>query len=199
MKRWTLYGILLLVCCCTGCLYTLNPLFTAKDLRFDPRLLGTWNTGEDKVIVTVATKEDLAGFPKALQALQARTYKIRSIEGQSHIESQYLCFLVVLGKEYYMDLYPLERHPSADVLRAMVIPGHKFFKVKLQDKNIELRDLDDEFLEEEIRQKKVSIAHLTRSDGTILVTAPTAELQQYVLKYTHVTAAFKHTPAIWNR
>ena len=49
--------------------------------------------------------------------------------------------------------------------------------------------MDNEWLEEMIDEKKVNIAHV-RLEDRIILTAPTEELQKFVLKYAEDTDAF---------
>lgn len=199
MKRWTLYSILALICCCTGCLYTLNPLFKPGDLKVDSRLPGNWKAEDDQIVIATAKPEELADFPKSLQDLQSKIYTLRYTDSDMHLKEEYLCFLLTLGQDQYIDLYPLKKPKASRAIQSMTTAGHKFFKIKLQDRKLEIHTLKDDFLENEIKQKKLNIAHIVRPDDTILITASTEDLQQYVLKYANVAEAFEKTPTIWTK
>lgn len=199
MKRWTLYAVLLLCCCCSGCLYTFYPLFKPENLVFDSRLLGAWKADSDNVILAPASEEDLSAFPGSLKTLHSKIYRLSYINNNDHSRDEYLCFLVKLGQQDFLDLYPLKKYSMQGGASSLMIPGHKFFRIKIQDKKVEINALNDEFLEDEIKKKKVNIPHLVRSDGTVLITASTDVLQQYVLKYANVTNAFEVTPATWKK
>ena len=47
MKKWA-STVLLFFAIVTGCVPTLNPIYTDKDLIFDPALLGTWGSDDPR-------------------------------------------------------------------------------------------------------------------------------------------------------
>jgi hypothetical protein len=52
MKKLLIATILVAVVVLSGCLSALHPLFTEKDLVFDPHLVGSWRVGADDGVYT---------------------------------------------------------------------------------------------------------------------------------------------------
>src|SRR5687767_1625270 len=88
-----------------GCLTTLHPIFTEKDLVFDPRLNGTWSNSEDASTATYrpAHANELKSLSPTLQRNASRIYMLEERDGQGKFKSKQFAFMVKLGKYYYMD------------------------------------------------------------------------------------------------
>ena len=109
MKRIKVSVILFaVVLCLAGCLTTLHPIFTAKDLITDPRLIGNWEKAKDKskVIYRQPNVNELNNLSPALQSEAGKIYMLDEKDEQGDIRSTYYAFMVKLGKYYYMDYYP---------------------------------------------------------------------------------------------
>ncbi len=148
-----------------GCVVSsMYPLFTEKDLAFDPALVGTW-AGQDE--------DDTLLFQDA----GAKAYNlIYIVEGQ---KLKFVAHLVQLGEFKFLDVYP---KMSKDHDGYHLIPAHTFWRVQ-SDGNILLAAwLDQDWIKERIAKKEVRIPHLLIEDRVIL-TASTEELQKFVLKY----------------
>jgi hypothetical protein len=54
------FGFAFLLIFLSGCLSTLHPIFTEKDLAYDPKLIGTWKTDNRQVTITnLATESSI--------------------------------------------------------------------------------------------------------------------------------------------
>ena len=185
-------GILIL----EGCLTTLHPIFTEKDLVFDPRLTGNWKKTKDGSIVTYrqATVKDLQTLSPALQRNANKIYLLEEKNEQNKTMSAYYAFLVKLGKYYYLDYYPagVKDNLSANgFFTAHFTPMHSIYRVKFNgDLSFNLQQLDGGYLENLIRNKKIRLRHEVTEDGSYVITAPTEELQQYLVKYSDVPEAY---------
>jgi hypothetical protein len=99
-----------------------------------------------------------------------------------------------------MDLYPIptDSEKNADeFFRQHELKLHTICKISLDNKTNTLKwsGFTNNYVEEQIRNKKLRIAHtyIHKVDGDtpeILVTAPTKELQQFLLKYGNNKEAF---------
>ena len=189
-----LIGILFL----ESCLTTLHPIFTEKDLVFDPRLAGNWKKAKDgsTAIYRQATSNDLKTLSPALQQNANKIYILEKEDAQSKAKSSYYVFLVKLGKYYYLDYYPagLKENQSADEFFAIhYIPMHSIYRVKFNGNlSFDLQQLDGGYLENLIRNKKIRIRHEVTDDGNYVITAPTEDLQQYLIKYSDVPEAYSN-------
>jgi hypothetical protein len=102
-------------------------------------------------------------------------------------EGLFEAHLLKLGDYLFLDLYPEEPEESSEFYKMHVIPAHSFILVSLEGHVLRLGFFDLDWLEENIEQNKITIKH-ERRDDTIVLTASTEELQEFVLK--HVKEAF---------
>ncbi|MEP7371847.1 MAG: hypothetical protein ABI675_00575 [Chitinophagaceae bacterium] len=189
-----------------SCLTTLHPIFTEKDLVFDPRLTGNWKKIKDSSIATYrqATAKDLQTLSPVLQHNANKIYILEEEDAKNKTRSTYYAFLVKLGKYYYLDYYPsgLKENQSADeFFAAHYIPMHSIYRVKFNGNlSFDLQQLDGGYLEKLIRNKKIRLRHEVTDDGNYVITAPTEELQQYLIKYSDVPEAYsKDNSESYNR
>lgn len=155
-------GFVLLI---AGCVVSsLHPLFTNKDLAFDPSFLGTWaGLDEDDTLV--------------FQAGEAKAYDLTYItEGQG---LKFKVHLVQLGELQFFDVYPKigKDHDAFHLL-----PAHTFWRVERDGNMLRTAWLDQGWFEEGIAKKKIIIPNQLVEDRFIL-TASTEELQKFVLQY----------------
>lgn len=196
-KLFVITGLALLLTMLNGCLSALYPLFTEKDIVFEPRLVGSWSEKGDPetLVFTHATAADCAALPPGIQRLATKGY-IVSLNNAGHTtEKKYLGFITKLGQAQYLDFFPL---PTGHQLRYNTfyrqhyIPQHSFYRLRFNTNgSIEIGQLKGEFLQEQINNKLVRIEHEVMSNGHYLITAPTEQLQQYVLKYANVPDAYE--------
>ncbi len=158
---------------------SMHPLYTEKDLTFAPELLGTWEN------------EDVWIFEKSGENVYELTIK----EQESKKTGVYETHLVKLGKYLFLDLYPEESELDESVSDIHLVPTHSFWKVKIEKNALRLAFMDIEWLDEMIDANKVNIAHV-RLEERIVLTAPTEELQKFVLKYAEDSDAFPELDAL---
>jgi len=203
-KLLLLTGMITLLLSISGCLSTLYPLFTEKDLVFDARLFGEWKEkgDEESMLIEKASRQDLAHLP-ALQQLVDKAYivSLKSKEAGANptgsndqqVEQKFIAFLTRLGTDLYLDFFPTptaRQQQYNTFYGAHFIGMHSFYRVQIHnDRSIELSQLKEEYLKDLIKQKRVRIKH-EDIDGSYIITAPTEELQQYVLKYGRVPEAY---------
>lgn len=199
MKKIILLAALFLgIVVLEGCLTTLHPIFTEKDLVFDPRLAGSWKKMKDGSTATYrqATANDLQTLSPVLQRSANKIYMLEEKDAQGKTSSTYYAFLVKLGKYYYLDYYPagLKENESADeFFAAHYIPMHSIYRVNFNGNlSFDLQQLDGGYLENLIRNKKIRLRHEVTDDGNYVITAPTEELQQYLVKYSDVPEAYSN-------
>jgi hypothetical protein len=197
MKKLHAIAAIVLLMGLSSCLSTIHPIFTEKDLLFDPKLIGNWNLeakpGEGSIQITKAAPQDLNELP-TLRKLQDKVYKVVYNDAQGGVEAAYFGFLLKLGKNYYMDFYPAETPATKtydDFFRGHYTKMHTAYRINfISGNSFELKQLDETFLKNLIKEKKIRISHELTEDETFVVTAPTEELQQYILKYGDTPEAY---------
>jgi hypothetical protein len=167
------------------CLVTsIHPLYTEKDIVFMPELLGTWEGEDDEA--------DLWIFEQSGKNAYELTIKESSeSEGIQEYEEigVYDSHLVKLGKYLFMDLYPDETKIEECEDEIHLVPTHSIWRIWIEKDVMRLAWLANDWLEKMIDGNKVNIAHV-RLDDRVVLTAPTKELQKFVLKYAEDTDAF---------
>ena len=189
----TLFSVVL---CLAGCLTTLHPIFTTTDLLIDPRLFGSWEKTKDKtkVIYRQPNAYEVNNLSPALKAQAGKIYMLDEKDEQGKRRSTYYAFMINLGKYYYMDYYPAsekERQSADNFFAAHYIPMHSIYRIEFKSANsFNIRRLDGGYLEKLIKNKQIRIKHEVMEDGGILITAPTEELQAYLIKYSDIPEAY---------
>ena len=166
-----------------GCVPSLQPLYTAEDLVFDPGLLGTW-AGRD------------GGDTWTFQKSDGNTYRL-SIAG-TKAPDIFEVHLVSLAGHRFLDIYPIEsENVGSDFYRGHLIRAHSFARISVDGDTLQVATLDHSWLWGMISAKKLKIAHEVVQADAIVLTAPTKDLQSFVKKYAGNKEAFQ--PAEFHR
>lgn len=162
----------------TSCVPTLNSIFTAKDVTYDPALNGAWQNAE-------ATW--------TLMPLVARggRYSLRT-EMKEQPPAEWYATLGAIGTNRFLELLP--RRPDA-IHQKSFYGGHfielrSFWKVALDGDTLTLTPMSSQWLEAMLKQNKVSIRYEKPDGGMLFLTASTPELQAFVGKYADDPGAF---------
>jgi hypothetical protein len=158
-----------------GCVPSLHPLFTEKELVFEPVLVGTWL--EEK-------EEDIWTFQKSGH----NAYEL--IYTRDGNPSKFAAHLIRLGKFLFLDIYPKDPEiKTNDFYKIHLIPAHTFLRIWIEKDGLRLAMLSKDWLEKMMTQKKINLPH-ERLDKLIVLTASTKALQEFVLKYADDSKAF---------
>lgn len=176
----------------SGCLTTLHPIFTEKDLVYKAELTGSWKTsqGDNKdgsaEIHSLATEKNVA-LPGKISSIKNKGYLITYRDEDNKITGSYIAFLARIGKYLYFDYYPADLPITGkmdEFYLAHFVKMHTPYRLELQKEGgFTLSQLESGYMNELIEQKKIRIRHEKKDDEGIVITAPTSELQQYILKY----------------
>jgi len=197
-KILLLTGLFLGLALLNGCLTTLHPIFTEKDLVFDPRLAGNWKKSKDSstALYRQANTDDLEELSPTLKRNAARIYIREEKHADGKAKSKSFAFMVKLGKYYYLDYYPADlkpNEPANEFFAVHYVPLHSIYRIKFTgNHSFDIQQLDAGYLEKLIRNKQVRLKHEVTDDGNYLITAPTAELQQYLIKYSDTPEAYSN-------
>ena len=195
MKTRAFLVTLILIILAVSCIPSLYPLYRNKDLLFDTRLLGLFNTDGDLMGGDMDTWE----FDSLDWRLEnksgndwdkfrsGKTYKLIALEDEKRAE--FAVHLIKLGKNYYLDFFPVKYNIEHVMLDMQLMPAHIFGKIEFVDNNIVMNWFDGEFLTNLIDSNKVKISH-KMLENSILLTANTEELQKFVRKYGDNPRAF---------
>jgi hypothetical protein len=200
-------GFAFLIIFLSGCLTTLHPIFTEKDLAYDPKLIGTWKTenqdNKGQVVITNLASESSVELPGNISSIKQKGYFISYQNGPGETSKRYIAFLARIGKHLYFDYYPADRKEDEKIdefFGAHLVKMHTSYRVEiLNDRSFELSQLDESYVTKLIDEKKIRISHETDADDNTVITASTQELQQYLLKYGDEPSAYRSDKTIFKK
>ena len=153
----------------TGCpTRSLFPLFSEKDVKFKPELIGTWSLEQDGSTLS---------FEKSSEKSYTVVFKDKK-------EEVYHVQMGRLGKFWFLD-----SSPAKDESDYHMIPTHIISKIKLDGDTLQISFLESDRLRDLIDAHKLNVAHVHRNNEIIL-TASTGELQDLVLRLADDEEAF---------
>ncbi|MFA5239837.1 MAG: hypothetical protein WC476_09055 [Phycisphaerae bacterium] len=172
-----------------GCIpvMSLHPLYTEKDIAFDGKIIGTW--ADD-------SNETTWQFSDANKPEGAYNLIFTDKEGEKGL---FVAHLVKLDSKLFLDVYPDEmpwdeKGPNKTKWRyntVFLIPAHTFIKINAIEPQLKLLLTDDDDLKKLLKENPNAIEHALIEDANRLVlTAPTKELQAFVLKYADDSRLF---------
>lgn len=159
-----------LVVLAAGCAPSLSPVYTEKDLVFEPGLLGTWSTEKPEDGTWMVEQ-------KGGNAYTVRfTEKGKTGACRGH--------LVRLGGMLVMDLFPegAEYEGLGDLTKVHTVPTHTVNRIWIEGDTVRYATLDGDRLKDLSAAGELAIPH-TQTDGKILLTARPAELQAFLVKH----------------
>jgi DNA-binding MarR family transcriptional regulator len=201
----TIFTFLLILI--SGCLKTLHPIFTEKDLAYNPGLLGNWKTESEgktgRAIITNLAMEKSIDLPGNISSISQKGYLISYQDENGNTNSRYIVFLARIGKHLYFDYYPAENkgeEETDEFFKAHFIKMHTSYRVNIsKDGSFELSQLDESYVTRLIDEKKIRISHEKDADDNTVITASTEELQQYLIKYGDEPSAYRSEKTIFKK
>lgn len=184
----------LLAMASVSCVASLLPLFDDRYLVAEPGLLGTWKGGDSGADTWTFEK---AGANEYLLIQRQAEFDLAQGPGQPSKKvpgeaARFQARLGRLGGNLFLDLYPAdEGNPTAhnDWLNAHLIPAHTLAKVWLGKDSLKLVFLDEDWITKAIQSGKIKLDHV-KTEEWLVLTAPTAELQAFILKFAAEADAF---------
>ncbi len=177
MPRLSLLAALLLML--GGCIPSLHPPYTEKDLVSDGRLPGAYDD-EDGTVRWVFSEAGEKQYSLA----------IRDHDKTSTMEAR----LFKIENQLFLGL-----HPSMDGLddckrdaffQASIVPAHIFLKVsRLDAEHFEFQSLEENWLKKKLAQAGAPAHAIVREDRIVL-TASTAELRKFLAAHLTDTEAW---------
>jgi hypothetical protein len=168
VKLFIFVGIAMLFVGCPA--RSIFPLFTDKELVFNPAFVGTWNS---------MNKKETYSFQKWDEKMYRLVWSEEN--GDSAV---YRVRIGQIGEFLFLDSYPENKQPDYHVISTHVIS-----KVWIEGDTIRVASLEGDWLKKMTDNNEITIPHIDRGDDVIL-TASTEELQQFIHRYGGESNAF---------
>ena len=170
MKKVLFY---LLAAVIGGCVPSLHPLYTDKDVVFDDALLGKWES-------------DASNDPNWVWQFDKGTnnsYDLTLTDKEG--KGKFIVYLVRLDKMQFLDLYPSdpETLKTCILWNMHVIPAHTFIKVEQTKPAFKIRFMEPDTVGEMLIKDPNLVKHeIIEHDGTkgVVLTASTEDLQRFI-------------------
>jgi hypothetical protein len=173
-----------------GCVpvMSLHPLYTEKDVVFEERLLGIWVDDPNSPEITWE-------FNRIEEPNNAYNLVFSDEEGK---KGSFVAHVVRLQNKLFLDVYPSEppweiEDPNKLELpynSFFLIPAHTFIRIDFIGRKLKMWLTNDEEMKKLLKEEPNAVKHTFIEDKLIL-TAPTKELQNFVLKYADDKRVFK--------
>lgn len=162
---------------CSGCFVrSLHPIYTERDLVFEPALLGEWSEAGSKEVWTFS-REGANGYLFVHTDEDGRRGDFRA-------------GLAKIGDVFFLDLVPVGPDAKGNLIHQLhFLPVHSFLHLERVGPTLRMRAPDPDWLERFLAAHPEALSHET-IDGEIVLTAPTGELQIFWLKHLGTAGAF---------
>jgi hypothetical protein len=156
-----------------GCVPSLHPLYTDKDVVYDPKLIGVWSDPNSK---DTGTWEFRAAEPNNYKMIYTDKDKAAGTFG---------VYLVRIDEMLFLDLFPIDPNlPQNGFYQLHLIPAHTFMKVDQIEPTLKLRFMDSDIFEKKPDLLKHEVLDHEGSKKLVL-TASTKELQEFMRKHAN--------------
>jgi len=173
-KFLILTGLILIL---SGCLPSLNPIYTEEDIVFNKQLIGIW------------AEEDKEKEKWIFEKNGGNQYKLTYLEEGK--KASFEAHLAKIGEYHFLNLYPDDYASENTLYQCHFIPVHTFSKITIKEDEVVIKMMDPTWVEEKIMKKEIDIEHAFSSKGNLLLTAPTKKLQEFVLRFAEEEEAFQ--------
>ncbi len=152
-------GLVLVLVTTIGCGPALHPFYTSSDLYEDLALEGRWINGEE-----------------AWEFLRTGDGRYRVAECDPECKDEVTGMLFRLGGQLFLDVQEERRFSSG------VFP-HGVIRLRVTGDTVEVTPMDEDSVREGLEQKRFGLTYVAMEDKRLLLTAPTAKLQQFLMRH----------------
>ena len=163
-----------------GCVVTsVYPFYTAKDVVFDPALVGAW---------AEAGSTNAANDHWRFARLNEQAYGLTTVENNK--TNGYAAHRFRLKQHFFLDLCPTNRVEDA-------LPLHYLVKIAKTGPKLQVKVLNFEWLAKILEKNPKALRHIlvpnepgNTNNNQLVLTADTPELQNFILKHINDTNTF---------
>ena len=158
-----------------GCVPSLHPLYTDKELVFQEELLGTW----------VESGGQEWRFEKSEGE---KSYDLTVGDGSE--KGEFIAHLVKIDGMLFLDLFPEKPQLEANnFYKLHLLRVHTFMKIELIEPTLQMRMIDPDKMQDMLEDNPTLIKHEILEDGIVL-TASTEQLQQFMIEHANDEGLF---------
>ena len=164
-----------------GCIPSLHPLYTNKDVVYDPKLVGVWSDSND------------TGIWEFRPAPEPNSYTMIYTDKDKKAGA-FSVHLTKLDGMLFLDVFPNEPNlPYNGFYNLHLQPVHTFMKVDQIEPILKMRFMDVDKFAKRLEKEPHLLRHEVMKDGSqqrIVLTASTKELQAFMLKHANDEGVF---------
>lgn len=192
-KKISFYLLTILLAGCIPVM-SLHPLYTDHDLVFTGDLLGTW--------VNDPNKPDNTWQFSTAEPNNQMAYELIFSDDKNK-KGLFIARMVNLENKLFLDVYPKQLPCEQPEIEQMhwcynaffFVPVHTFVKIESVEPTLIMRLTNDDDLEKLLEDDPNAVKYETAADRIVL-TAPTTDLQKFVLKYADDDRLFSNQIAL---
>jgi hypothetical protein len=160
----------------TGCVPSLNPLYTERDLIYDNSLVGVW--------VDKETSETWA-FSNGGRL----EYKLLHTDEDGR-NGEFSARLIKIEGKLFLDIVPIKTgFPQTDFFQSHFLTTHTFMHVVPSESTVQIAVLESRWLKDLLEGNREAIRH-EKINGEIVLTASSKEMQKFLLANLTTKEAF---------
>lgn len=162
---------------------SVHPLYSDDAIVYEPALVGTWGQEHNDQTYSITR------VGKVYHLL------VRDRDAQKQKQWEFEVRLVRLGDHRFADVAAVEEERDAheEHWGPLFVPTHMFARFAVSGDTLTVWTLRHEWLKERLERREVTLAHTRLSPGVILITATTAELQEFMRTHSGNPLAFDKT------
>ena len=173
MQRIVVVALLSALACLTGCVQSVLPIYTKKDVVVEPALVGLWSHRR--------------GPDWSFTRSNKKSYRLVSTSKKGGSQ-RFVAYLAKIDGMLFLDFSPDD--PKLARNEEFYLPIHTWCRVELTESTLSLHFLNHKWLTELIAENPDAIGHAKINDQRFLLTAPTREFQAFVVKHAKTRDAF---------
>jgi len=161
-----------------GFALSLQPFYTPADLEVDHALSGAWTTNEGDITFSFEQGE-------------GKEYRVvvKETDVGRETTSEFEAHLVRLGSCMFIDFLPGGGAGGSEFYQMHLFRAHSIARIELSKDTLRIAFFDAAWLQKKIDEKSVDVAH-EKTNGTLLLTGTTEEVQDLVFLHSNDSEAF---------
>lgn len=172
MRNQVVVAILLIVL--AGCVHSLHAVYGEDDVIFDSSLLGEWIGDRESWTVTRADEN---------------AYRILHADDKGR-PGVFIGHLFKIGDSYFVDLAPVRTDiRDSEFYQGHHLATHTFFQVVRLRPTPQIASFSHDWLRDHLAENPSALRH-ERIGSEIVITAPTREIQEFLLRHRMDNGAF---------